>query len=98
MQISRLYSSKSGARRIFSASSVEVPPGDFDIYTAQQLHESLSRLICDHPHVKKWLLKIDSTRGGRGIAYLDVERFVVVVCVLCFRFNIFKLGMLGCTF
>jgi len=73
-EISRLYSSKSGARRIFSASSVEVPPGDFDIYTAQQLHESLSRLICDHPHVKKWLLKIDSTRGGRGIAYLDVER------------------------
>ena len=72
--ICHLYSSKSGSRRVFSAADVPAPPGDHDIYTAQQLHETLARLICDHPTVTRWLLKMDISFHGRAIAYIDIDK------------------------
>ena len=73
-EICHLYSSKSGSRRVFAAAGVSAPPGEHDVYSAQQLHESLARLICDQPHVRRWLLKADVGFQGRYIAYLDVDK------------------------
>ncbi|XP_076802306.1 IQ domain-containing protein H-like isoform X2 [Clavelina lepadiformis] len=73
-EICHLYSSKSGSRRVFAAAGVSAPPGEHDVYSAQQLHESLARLICDQPHVRRWLLKADVGFQGRYIAYLNVDK------------------------
>jgi len=75
-QITHLYSSKSGSKRIFAAASIEIPPGDFDIYTEQQLNETLAWKIVQHPNITKWLLKIDTSFCGRGIAFIDVEKYL----------------------
>uniref|UniRef100_H2YZR9 IQCH-like ATP-grasp domain-containing protein n=1 Tax=Ciona savignyi TaxID=51511 RepID=H2YZR9_CIOSA len=73
-EISHLYSSKSGARRVFAAAEATTPPGDHDIYSAQQLHETMARLICENPTITKWLMKIDAGFDGRSIAYIDVNK------------------------
>ncbi|XP_039268071.2 IQ domain-containing protein H-like [Styela clava] len=75
-EICHLYSSKSGARRVFAAADALVPPGEHDVYSLQQLHESLSRLICENPYIQRWLLKIDAGFEGRGIAYIDVAQYL----------------------
>lgn len=74
IQICHLYSSKSGSKRVFLAAGASLPPGEYDVYSLQQLHESLARLICEQPYVRKWLFKTDTGFGGRGIAYLDVDK------------------------
>nr|XP_026689991.1 IQ domain-containing protein H-like isoform X2 [Ciona intestinalis] len=73
-EICHLYSSKSGGRRVFAAADATAPPGDHDVYSAQQLHESMARLICENPYVTKWLMKIDSGFDGRSIAYIEVNK------------------------
>uniref|UniRef100_A0A671SLM4 IQCH-like ATP-grasp domain-containing protein n=1 Tax=Sinocyclocheilus anshuiensis TaxID=1608454 RepID=A0A671SLM4_9TELE len=67
--VTQLYSTKSGGRRIFSSAGVDMPPGKWDIYTLEQLHEGLARLMTEHMEVQRWLFKIDSEVGGRGTAY-----------------------------
>ena len=71
-----LYSTKSGAKRIFSNAGVNVPPSEFDIYTEEQLFELLSSLIASNLSVKRWVFKIDSEFDGRGTAYCDVTKFL----------------------
>uniref|UniRef100_A0A3Q3LFY8 IQ motif containing H n=1 Tax=Mastacembelus armatus TaxID=205130 RepID=A0A3Q3LFY8_9TELE len=70
--IAQLYSTKSGGRRIFTGAEVEVPPGQGDIYSLNQLHETLAELMTQNTDVQRWLFKMDSEHGGRGIAYCDV--------------------------
>ncbi|XP_056273437.1 IQ motif-containing protein H isoform X2 [Pseudoliparis swirei] len=69
--IAQLYSTKSGGRRIFTGAEVDVPPGQGDIYTQNQLHGTLARLMTQNIHVQRWLFKMDSEHGGRGTAYCD---------------------------
>jgi len=75
-EICHLYSSKSGGQRVFAAAGVSTAPGEHDVYTPQQLHENMSRLICEYPYVKRWLMKLDGTFNGRGIAYVDVGTYL----------------------
>ncbi|XP_071392408.1 IQ motif-containing protein H [Centroberyx affinis] len=70
--VAQLYGTKSGGRRIFAGAEVDVTPGQGDIYSLNQLHETLARLMTQNMDVQRWLFKVDSEQGGRGTAYCDV--------------------------
>ncbi|KAM3609615.1 uncharacterized protein V6R79_017761 [Siganus canaliculatus] len=69
--VAQHYSTKSGGRRMFIVAEVDVPPGQGDIYSVNELHESLAELMTQNMDVQRWLFKIDSEHGGRGTAYCD---------------------------
>ncbi|CAF1395000.1 unnamed protein product, partial [Didymodactylos carnosus] len=75
-EVSYLYSSKSGSKRVFEAATVPLPYGEFDVYNQQQLYESLAQLIIEHLDVQRWLFKIDDDYDGLGIAYCDVVKYL----------------------
>jgi len=75
-EVSYLYSTKSGSKRIFEASKVPMPFGEYDIYNQQHLFESLAQLIVEHLDVQRWVFKIDDDYDGLGIAYCDIVSFL----------------------
>ncbi|XP_072037895.1 IQ domain-containing protein H-like [Amphiura filiformis] len=71
-EVAHLYSTKSGSKRIFTSAKVDIPPSDYDVYSLQQLHESIAQLVTDNLDVKRYLFKLDDEVDGRGIAYCDI--------------------------
>ncbi|CAF0827492.1 unnamed protein product [Adineta ricciae] len=73
-EFSDLFSTKSGSKRIFGASQVPMPFGEFDIYKENHFFEALSQLIIEHLDIQRWVFKIDDDFDGLGIAYCDVVK------------------------
>lgn len=73
-----LFSTKSGCRRIFSASGVPSPPGAFDIYEEREFMATLTRLIAKNLTYNTWIFKIDNEFNGRGHAWLEVGNMKLI--------------------
>jgi hypothetical protein len=48
-------------------------PGAIEIYEEVELINTLTVLIVNNTEVRTWILKIDNTFGGRGIATFSVD-------------------------
>lgn len=68
-----LYSTKSGAKKIFGLSDVPTPISAIDIYDEQEFLLQLAKLIANNLYVNVWIFKIDDEFNGRGHAFLNVD-------------------------
>lgn len=66
---------KSGAKKLFQELEIPVSPGVTEIYDEKEMINSLALLIQSNSEIKKWIFKIDNETGGRGIAYLDLNKW-----------------------
>ncbi|XP_055339643.1 IQ domain-containing protein H-like isoform X2 [Paramacrobiotus metropolitanus] len=78
--VADVYGTKSGALRVFREAGVTVPPGEEDIFSEQQLIESLSNLIVLNLETPTWIFKTNHSRDSRGIAWLHMT------CISCLPF------------
>lgn len=65
-ELTQLYSTKSGAKRIFSDAGVSMPPSAGDIFSEEQLMEKLASLVAGQPLIKTWIFKLQDYVAGRG--------------------------------
>ena len=65
-EITQLYSTRSGYKRIFTDACVTTPPSEGDIFSVEQLVEKLAGLVINHPLVTRWLFKLPDHIRGRG--------------------------------
>ena len=68
-----IYSTKSGAKRIFQLCDIPIPMSAYDIQDKDEFETALARLIINNLDVNVWVFKIDDEFGARGHASLDVE-------------------------
>lgn len=73
-QKQHLYSTKSGAKKIFQLADVPTAISSVDIYDEQEFMLSLAKLIANNLYVHTWLFKIDDEFNGRGHAYLNIDQ------------------------
>lgn len=73
-----MYSTKSGAKRIFNISELSIPPSAFDIYDEVEFYTTLTRLVATNIFVNRWVFKIDNEFRGRGTAYFDTENIKII--------------------
>lgn len=74
-----LYSSKSGAKRIYQQADVPTPISAYDIFDEKEFESSLGKLIAQNLYVNTWIFKIDDEEGGRGHASLNLENIKTVM-------------------
>jgi len=72
-QKQHLYSTKSGAKKIFQLADVPTAISSVDIYDEQEFLLSLAKLIAHNLYVHTWIFKIDDEFNGRGHAYLNID-------------------------
>ena len=64
--LTQLYSTKSGAKRIFTDAGIKVPPSAGDIFSQDQLVEKLASLVAGHPLIQTWLFKLQDHISAKG--------------------------------
>lgn len=64
--VSHLYTTKAGARRLLRNAEVSIPPYEADIFSQDQLFERLAFLIANNPLVLRWMFKLPEQVKGRG--------------------------------
>ena len=65
---------KSGAKLVFEANEIQVPVSAWDIKTEFEFYASLSHLIASFEQYNIWIIKLDSEKNGRGIAYVQLDK------------------------
>ena len=74
-----IYSTKSGAKRIFQLCDIPIPMSAYDIQDKDEFEMALARLIINNLDVELWLFKIDDEYGARGHASLEVASLKTVI-------------------
>lgn len=69
----QMFSTKSGAKRIFQYCDIPIPVSAYDIYERPEFESALTRLIANNLDVNVWIFKMDNEYDGRGHASLDVS-------------------------
>ena len=70
-EITAMFGTKSGGKKIFTTASVNVLPSEIEIFEETDLYLQLANLIVKHLDVKRWLIKLDDEFGGRGTAWFE---------------------------
>ena len=65
-EITQLYSTRSGFKRIFKDANVATPPAQGDIFSIEQLVEKLAHLVVNHPLIRRWLFKLPEHVRAKG--------------------------------
>ncbi|CAG5134673.1 unnamed protein product, partial [Candidula unifasciata] len=55
---------------------IDIPPSESDIYSLDQLCESLAQLVTENLNVQRWLFKLNDEFDGRGIAFCDLPKYL----------------------
>jgi hypothetical protein len=76
--VSCLYATRSGSKRLFMESDVSVGVGAHDIYDEEDFIVALTKLIASNLDVERWMFKIDVDYGNVGSGYFDVDRLKVM--------------------
>ena len=74
-----IYSTKSGAKRIFQLCDIPIPMSAYDIQERTEFELALARLIVNNLDVNIWIFKMDDEFGARGHASLNVESLKTVM-------------------
>ena len=74
-----IYSTKSGAKRIFQLCDIPIPMSAYDIQERTEFELALARLIVNNLDVNIWIFKMDDEFNGRGHASLDVTQLKTVM-------------------
>lgn len=74
-----IYSTKSGAKRIFQLCDIPIPMSAYDIQDRHEFELALAKLIVNNLDVNIWIFKMDDEFSARGHAMLDVEQIKTVV-------------------
>lgn len=77
--MTKAFSTKSGAKRIFQMADVPIPIGAYDIYSFNDFCHHLTKLIAHNLYINQWIFKIDDEFNGRGHASLNVEQVKTIV-------------------
>lgn len=77
--MTKAFSTKSGAKRIFQMADVPIPIGAYDIYSLDDFCHHLTKLIAHNLYINQWIFKIDDEFNGRGHASLNVEQVKTIV-------------------
>lgn len=81
--ISNLYTSKAGARRLLADAGVTIPPYKADIFSQDQLCANLASLIANHPKISSWMFKLPQHINGRGFGkFLNIHQLYQLVVFL----------------
>ena len=65
-EITRLYATKAGARRLLKDAGVTIPPYEADIFSQEQLFNHLAYLIINNPLISRWIFKMPEQVKGQG--------------------------------
>ena len=74
----KMFSTKSGAKRIFQIADIPIPIGSHDIFNKDEFFDRLTRLIAENLYINTWIFKIDDEYNGRGHASINMIDFKTI--------------------
>lgn len=73
-KVAQVLGSKSGGKAVFESADMMTAVGARSIKDERDLYAALARFIAEYREYPRWMVKIDSEFGGRGLAFFDVRR------------------------
>jgi hypothetical protein len=65
---------RSCSKQLFTEACMSVPPGAHDLYDLEDFLVGLTKLICCHTDVVRWLFKLDVNWNDEGVVILDTRK------------------------